>query len=124
MLDAFSSTDSSQDPLFVILEFRRNHLTNGMPDHFFRRISKNSLCGWIPTGHDAVQVFAYDGIVRGLDDGCQPLRNQKSSFDLFRRLLLLVDVQTPAQITLERSVGGIAGNTMIENPAEFASVMS
>src|SRR6185312_10608408 len=85
--------------------------------------AKNFLCGWIPTGHDSIQVFAHDGIVRGLDDGGQALGNQESSLDLFRSFLLLVNIKASAEIALKGSIRGISGDAMVENPAKFAAVM-
>ena len=51
---------------------RWNQDRHRFADDFLRRIAKNPLRPLVPAGDDAIEVFAHDGIIRGLHYGGEP----------------------------------------------------
>jgi len=53
----------------------RDDHRDGLADRFFGSIAEDALRTPIPTRDYAVEVLAYDCVVAGLDDGCQPTQS-------------------------------------------------
>jgi hypothetical protein len=60
---------------------------DGLTNRLLGSVAEDTFRTPIPTCDDAIEVLAYDCIVTGLDDRCQPIQSlltfAKSSFDLF-----------------------------------------
>ena len=52
----------------------RNEDGNGLPDDFLRRVAEEPFRRLVPARDHPVEVLADDGVVRGGNDRCQPLR--------------------------------------------------
>src|SRR5579875_1593602 len=73
VVDAFAASESGKDASFVGGQFGRNDFYDGLADHLIGGISEEAFGGRVPAGHDALQVFADNGVIAGFDDGGQPV---------------------------------------------------
>ena len=71
MVHALARTNFFQDHRLFMLQVRRDDGKDRSPDDFVGGKAEKPLRGRIPIGHNAIQVFRDDGIVRGFNDGCQ-----------------------------------------------------
>jgi hypothetical protein len=69
MVDALAPPDAFENLGFLVFPARRNKNRNGVADNFLRRISEYSLRAAVPAFDDAIEVLAYNGIIRGLYNG-------------------------------------------------------
>src|SRR6266446_4697647 len=74
MAEALTPPDAVENCRFLVVAFRRDENRDRFADHLFGRVAEEPLCSPVPSGDDAVEVLAYDGIIRGLDDGGTSLR--------------------------------------------------
>src|SRR5678815_3072562 len=68
VLDALTLTDASKNGGHFRWVVRRGQHRDGMPDSLRGGIAKQALGGAIPTGDDAVRVFADNRVNRGIDN--------------------------------------------------------
>src|ERR1700677_1221204 len=68
MFDSLAASDPFEDdPRFRLLAWRQDEGYR-FADDFFRAIAEYDLGAAIPVGHDAVECFTDDGVVRRRDD--------------------------------------------------------
>ena len=72
MFDSLSAPNSLKNHIFFMVLVWRNQKRDRLTDRFFGRIAKQSLCAFVPTCNDAVEVLAYDCVITGIDDGREP----------------------------------------------------
>jgi hypothetical protein len=82
MLDAFAALDASQDFRLLLLPLGRNEPHNRLVDHLPGGIAKKPFRPGIPTGDDAAQILANDGVVRECHNGAQLGRRRLGVFAL------------------------------------------
>ncbi len=68
MFDAASGTKLAKNLTLFITQFGRYQSEDRSPDHFLRGVAKYPRGGSIPTHNEAIQIFAYNRIVRGIHD--------------------------------------------------------
>src|SRR5208282_3397612 len=68
MIDTLAAPDAPQNLYFLSLALRRDQDRDGLADHLCGRVAKEPLGAAIPTANDAIQVFADDGVIRGVND--------------------------------------------------------
>src|SRR5579884_1918865 len=71
MIDALSPPQSREDLRLLIQAIWRNEHGDRFAHGFFRRVAEHPLRAFVPAHDDAVQIFADDRIVGGVDDGAQ-----------------------------------------------------
>ncbi len=71
MFDPSSSTNVFDDRLFVRMKMLWNQLEDGIPNDLLRGVAEDPCGSVIPTGDNAIQVFAHNHIVRGRHDRCK-----------------------------------------------------
>ena len=77
MVHTFATLEPRENFRFFLLALRRNKHRNGPADGFLGRVAEQALSAFVPTGDNAVKVFADDGVVRGIDN-----RSQRSGDDI------------------------------------------
>src|ERR1700690_1470397 len=80
MLDPFTLGNSPQNLGDFILAIARSQHGDVLSYDLIRRVTVNALGSLIPTGNNAVQILAYDGVVGGID-------NQGQAGPVFSQLL-------------------------------------
>ena len=98
MLHTFSHLDLRQNLILFRLMIRRNQPPDGGTHDFGGAVAEKLFRPAIPTGDEAVQIFADDGILRKLDNRRQPGTS-------FLRTPALGDVQQGSQEVIYRAVG-------------------
>ena len=68
MLDPLPAVESREDVRFFLESVRREQLDDGMANHLLRRVPEGPLRSLVPALDDTVEVFADDGVLRGIDD--------------------------------------------------------
>ena len=68
MFDRLFSADVFKNNGFLVQTLRGNEKGHGLAHRFLSRIAKQPFRAGIPTGDDAVEVFADDGIIRRFYD--------------------------------------------------------
>src|ERR1700757_1160240 len=63
MIDLSAAANSTQNKIFLILQFRRDNQPDRFTENLRRREAEHSLGRWVPRGDDTVQVLANDGII-------------------------------------------------------------
>src|SRR6185436_17330564 len=86
MIDPFARSDAGQYAGFLIQTVRRYQDRHGLADNLFRFITENSPRTVVPTCDIAILVFAYDRVVRGIDNGSQPLRHAIRTLAIYSEL--------------------------------------
>src|SRR5437660_7125403 len=71
VFDALTPANALHDLLIFLPASRREEYRDVLADYSLFAIAINTLSCLIPTGDEAVEIFAENGIVRGLHDGCQ-----------------------------------------------------
>jgi hypothetical protein len=71
VLNALTLVQPADDGRLFFVQLRRDDGENGVADHFCRRIAEDAFGRRVPTGDDAVQVLADNGIFRGIDQRLQ-----------------------------------------------------
>src|SRR4029434_6024817 len=71
MVHTFATLEPRENVRLFVLAVRRNEHRNGLADGFLGRVAEQTLRAFIPTGDNAVEVFANDGVVRGIDNRSQ-----------------------------------------------------
>src|SRR5580704_3454102 len=65
----------------------RDHKRNGLTDRLAGRVAEDALSTAAPACNDAIEIFAYNRVVAGLDYGGQPAQSllafAKRNFDLY-----------------------------------------
>ena len=69
MLDPLPTRNLLQDVMFFVLAVGRNDVCNRTAQHFLRAKAEDSLHALVPTDDDALEVFAHNPVIRGIDDG-------------------------------------------------------
>src|ERR1700722_7611392 len=72
MIDSAPGSELSEDLVFLILEFLRNEPQNRLSYHLLRGVTEHPECSFVPSLDDTVQILADDGVLRGIDNRCQP----------------------------------------------------
>ena len=75
MIYALAPLEAVQNLRLFVAPVRGNQHGDGPPDRFLGRVAEQPLRAFVPTGDDAVEVFADDRVVGGIDNG----RQQRSS---------------------------------------------
>src|SRR4029453_6436223 len=65
------SANVFEDDVFLIEPLWRNQKGDGPPHGFLGGVAKQAFCAAIPTGDDAVEILADNGVVRRRDEGGQ-----------------------------------------------------
>jgi hypothetical protein len=76
VFDALSGSESRENGGFFVLVAWRNKDGDWFPDYFISGVPEDSFCAFVPTGDDAVERFADDGVVGGLDERGEPIRRE------------------------------------------------
>jgi hypothetical protein len=63
MVHAFPSSNVLQNAVFLVESVRRNQQGDGLTDRFLSAEAKQSFRATVPTGHDASEIFADDGVI-------------------------------------------------------------
>src|SRR5262249_7974216 len=71
IFDRFTSPDLRQNSCFLVVQLRGNDEQDGATYDFLSPVAENVFGSPVPTGHDAIEIFADNAILGGLDDGCQ-----------------------------------------------------
>src|SRR6476469_9150273 len=71
MVDPLSSSDARKNLSLLALPVFRNQNRNGTADCLFGSIAKDAFGTPVPVGDNAVEIFAYNRVIAGFDDGCQ-----------------------------------------------------
>ena len=71
VFDAIAGTNLAQDHRFIAVKLWRNDGQHVTSNDLVRGVTEDPLSGSVPVGDHAIQVFAYDGIIRGVNDGSQ-----------------------------------------------------
>src|SRR5215813_6576692 len=71
MVHAFATLEPRQNFSFFLLAVRRNEHRNGPADGFLGRVAEQALRAFVPTGDNAVEVYADNCVVRGIDNRSQ-----------------------------------------------------
>src|SRR4051794_1848642 len=74
MLDVLATSEARQNGSLFVHTLRWHEEGDWPTDYLFRGVAEQPLRPPIPTLDDAVEVFAYNRVVRGLNDRCKPLR--------------------------------------------------
>jgi hypothetical protein len=72
MFDALAASNSRQYRAFFILPVLRNNNRNRLAYGLFGSVAKNVLGAAVPASNNAVDIFAYDGVITGVNDRPQP----------------------------------------------------
>src|SRR5438093_10327806 len=73
MVDAFAAAKALENFRLLMLQFRRDQDSDRATNDLIGPIAEEPFGAFVPTGDDAFETFADDGIIRGLDDCAQPL---------------------------------------------------
>ena len=73
MVDGLAAADALEYDEFLIVPLRRDQDGHRLADDFGGRIAEEPLGSFVPAGDDAIEVLTDDRVVRGLDDGGEPL---------------------------------------------------
>src|SRR5258705_1713005 len=71
MIDALDATQAFDDIRFFVPAITGNDHSDVLADGIFRAITEHAFCALVPTGDDAVEGLAGDGIVGRIDDSCE-----------------------------------------------------
>ena len=71
MIYALAPPEAVQNLRLFVAPIRGNQHGDGPPDRFLGRVAEQPLRALVPTGDDAVEVFADDRVVGGIDNGRQ-----------------------------------------------------
>src|SRR6516162_6423352 len=89
MVNRLASSDACQNFMLFTLPVFGDHDCDGLTNRLFGSVAKDPLRTPIPACDCAGEVLAYNHIVTGLDDGCQPAQSlftfAKRSFGLLAR---------------------------------------
>jgi hypothetical protein len=66
MVHTFATLEPPENFRLFLLAVRRNQHRNGLADGFLGRVAEQTLRAFVPTGDNAVEVYADDGVVRGV----------------------------------------------------------
>src|ERR1700722_20574364 len=87
MVDALTSSNARENLTFFALPVPGDHKRNGLTDRLAGRVAEDALSTFVPACNDAIEIFAYNRIVAGLDYGGQPAQSllafAKRNFDLY-----------------------------------------
>src|SRR5580704_19665734 len=68
VLDATASPYLFEDHLLIGMKVFWDEFQDGLPDHLFGSIPEDARRGCVPACHNAIQIFADDHLVGGLND--------------------------------------------------------
>ena len=83
-LTLFAAADARENFRILVVTIHGDEHEDGFADCFARRITEEPPRAGIPACDDAIEVFAQDRIVRGLDDGCKSLGQRFVDRSAFR----------------------------------------
>ncbi len=72
MVDALTASDAFENSRLLVVAVWWNQNQEGLADDLFSQVAENPFRPLVPTCDDAIKVFAYDCVIAGLDDGCEP----------------------------------------------------
>src|SRR5687768_8968673 len=73
MIDTFAPANAAENAGFFVGALGRDENGDVLADGFVGSIAKDAFGAAVPTGNDAVKVFADDRVVGELDDGREPV---------------------------------------------------
>ena len=71
VVDALAVTHAFDDIGFFVPALAGDDQSDVLADGFFGEVAEDAFGGFVPTGDDAVEGFADDGVVGGIDDGSE-----------------------------------------------------
>src|ERR1700732_4753259 len=72
VFDLFAAADSRGDITFFRVTLGRNDQRDALTDRLCRGVPEYSLCGSIPRRNNSVRSLADYGVVRRINDRCEP----------------------------------------------------
>src|ERR1700737_2413395 len=72
VFDLFAAADSREDIIFLRVTLRWNDQGEALTDRLCRGVPEYSLCGPIPRRNSSAQSLADYGVVRRINDRCEP----------------------------------------------------
>jgi hypothetical protein len=72
MFDALAAPNTFENRWLLLKPVGRYEDRDRLADDLFGEVAENPLCTLVPACDDAIKVFAYDCVITGLDDGCEP----------------------------------------------------
>src|SRR5580658_9621451 len=107
MVYTLSSSDTRQNGTLFILPLFWNDNCDRLTNGLVGRVAKDAFRAPVPACDNAIEVFANNSVVAGLDDGCQPTQLlfafPKRGFDLYALNIESFDLRNVA-IDLEHDV--------------------
>jgi hypothetical protein len=76
VLDAYAGAESREDSWFFVYMIFRDENRDWLADHFVGGVAEDALRSGVPARDDAFERFADDGIIRGINQGGEPIRSQ------------------------------------------------
>src|ERR1700761_8267863 len=70
-VDPLAATNPAQNVGFLMLQLGRDELGNGLTHHLSGAVAEQALRALIPGGDDAIEIFADDAVLRGLNNSRQ-----------------------------------------------------
>src|SRR6185369_7049004 len=80
VFDALTSAQPRQNLRFLIEVIRWNDDGDGLADYFVGGVAEDPFRPLVPTGDDALEGFADDGVIGRLDQRRQPVRRKFRTF--------------------------------------------
>src|SRR5215831_9882829 len=71
MVRAFATLEPPENFSLFLLAVGKNEHRNGPADGFLGGVAEQALRAFVPTGDNALEVYADDGVVRGIDNRSQ-----------------------------------------------------
>jgi len=98
VIDALSAPNTIKDCRLIILTVRRDQDVPWLADGLFGRITKDPLRSPVPSGDDAVEVLADNGVVGGFHGGGHSLRCIRGQHCLVSRRREFTQIGHHAQV--------------------------
>src|SRR5690348_54188 len=69
MVDSFAGSELPEDLIFFVVQIFRNEPQHRAANDLLRGIAEHPIGSLIPALDHSIQIFADDGVIRGIDDG-------------------------------------------------------